>query len=52
MEELRKGLKELRGVATPWRDQQCQLEIPEFLGTRPATKEYTWRDPWLHPHMW
>jgi hypothetical protein len=24
------------------------LEIPE---TKPSTKEYTWRDPWLQPHM-
>ena len=24
MEELEKGLKELRGFATPWREQQCQ----------------------------
>ena len=25
MEELEKGLKELRGFAVPWREQQCQL---------------------------
>jgi hypothetical protein len=24
---------------------------PEFPGTSPPTKEYTWRDPWLQPHM-
>ena len=24
MEELEKGLKELRGFAAPWREQQCQ----------------------------
>jgi hypothetical protein len=24
MEELEKGLKELRGLASPWREQQCQ----------------------------
>ena len=25
------------------------LELP---GTGPPTDEYTWRDPWLWPHMW
>ena len=45
MEELEKGLKELRGFAAPWREQQCQHARPsEFLGTGPPTKEYTWRD--------
>jgi hypothetical protein len=24
---------------------------PEFPGTKPPTKEYTWRDPWLQLHM-
>jgi hypothetical protein len=24
MKELEKGLKELRGFAAPWREQQCQ----------------------------
>jgi hypothetical protein len=24
----------------------------ELLGMEPPTKEYTWRDPWLHSHMW
>ena len=28
MEELEKGLKELRGFAAPWREQQCQLATP------------------------
>ena len=28
MEELEKGQKELRGVAAPWREQQCQLPRP------------------------
>ena len=23
---------------------------PELQGTKPPTKEYTWRDPWLQPH--
>jgi hypothetical protein len=25
------------------------LRLPE---TGPPTEEYTWRDPWLQPHMW
>jgi hypothetical protein len=28
MEELEKELKELRGLAEPWREQQCQLARP------------------------
>ena len=28
MEELEKGLKELRGFAAPWEEQQCQLARP------------------------
>jgi hypothetical protein len=27
---------------------QTLLELP---GTKPTTKEYTWRDLWLQPHM-
>jgi hypothetical protein len=29
-----------------WPDPQ---KLP---GTGPPTKEYTWKDPWLWPHMW
>jgi len=25
--------------------------IPELPETKPQTKEYTWRVPWLQPHM-
>ena len=28
-----------------------QPEPPELPGTKPSTKEYTWMDPWLQPHM-
>jgi hypothetical protein len=28
MEELEKGLRELRGFAAPWREQQCQQARP------------------------
>ena len=34
MEELEKELKELRGLAAPWREQQCQLARP------PGTSRY------------
>jgi hypothetical protein len=54
MEELEKGLKELRGFAAPCVEQQCQLAslAPELLGTAPPAKEYTWRDAWLYPCIW
>jgi hypothetical protein len=54
MEELEKGMKELKGFATPQEEQQYQTTRhppPELPGTKPPTKEYTWRDPWLQPHM-
>jgi hypothetical protein len=49
MAEMEKGLKELRGVAAPWREQQCQLMkyILEFQLSVPPTKEYTWSKPCL-----
>jgi hypothetical protein len=53
MAEMEKGLKELRGFTAPWREQQCHLARPsELPETGPPTKEYTWSDPWLWPHMW
>jgi hypothetical protein len=56
-EELEKRLKELMGVAALCGEQQCQLSRittppPKLLRTGPPTKEYTWWDPWLWPHMW
>jgi hypothetical protein len=53
MEDLEKELKELRGFAVLWGEQQCQPARPlEFPGNGPPTNEYTWRDPWLWPHTW
>jgi hypothetical protein len=53
MEELEKGLKELREFAAPWREQQCQqARPPELLGTGPPTKEYICNDLWRCPHTW
>jgi hypothetical protein len=55
MEELGEGLKELKGFATPQKEQKYQptrcAPPPELPGTKPPTKEYTWRDPWLQLHM-
>jgi hypothetical protein len=31
--------------------QYKPVSIPELLGTKPPTKEYTWRDPWCQFHM-
>jgi hypothetical protein len=47
------GLEELKGMATPQEDQQCQLtwtpwELPE---TKPPTKGHTWAGPWPSAHM-
>jgi hypothetical protein len=46
MKELERGLKELKGL------QPCRMnnninqpEPSELAGTKPPTKEYTWRDP-------
>jgi hypothetical protein len=45
MEELEKGLKELKGVATHKKNNNMNQPVPlELSGTKPTTKEYTWRD--------
>ena len=52
MEELEKGLKELKGFATHRKNNNINQPDPiEIPGTKPTTKEYTWRVPWLQPHM-
>ena len=52
MEELEKGLKELKGFATHRKNNNTnQPDPPELPEIKPLTKEYTWRDPWLQPHM-
>jgi hypothetical protein len=45
MEELEKGLKELKGFALHRKNNINQPEPPELPGTKPPTKEYTWSDP-------
>ena len=50
IEELEKGLKELKGFETHRKNNIInQQELPV---TKPLTKEYTWRDPWLQVHGW
>jgi hypothetical protein len=44
MEEPEEGLQELKGIATSY-EEQYQLDHPELPGTKPSTKEYTWREP-------
>jgi hypothetical protein len=56
MKELENRLKELKGVATTQEEKQYQPTrtphpLPELPGTKPPTKEYTWRDPWIPQHM-
>jgi hypothetical protein len=55
MEELEKGLKELKGFATPQEEQPyhpTRFSLPpEFPGNKPPNKEYTWTDPWLQLHI-
>jgi hypothetical protein len=54
MGELEKGLKELKGFATSYEEQQYEPTsppLPDLLGTKQPTKEYTWRDSRLQPHM-
>jgi hypothetical protein len=54
MEELEKKLKEMKGFATPQEEQQYEPTNPpppEIPASRPPTKEYTWRDPWLQLHL-
>jgi hypothetical protein len=53
MEELEKGLKELKGFATHKNNNninQPDSPPPEIPVTKPPTKEYKWRNPWLQLH--
>jgi hypothetical protein len=52
MEELEKVLKELKGFTTHRKNNNMnQRVLPELLGTKPPTKEYTSSKPWLQLHM-
>ena len=49
MEELEKGLKELKGFATHRKNNNINQPdtYPDLPGTKPPTKEYTWRSLWI-----
>ena len=48
MENLGKEVKKLKGFTSPKEEQHYQPpRPPELPGTKPPTKEYTWRGPWL-----
>jgi hypothetical protein len=51
-EELEKRLKELKLFATHRKNSNMnQPDSPELPGTKPPSKENTWRDSWLQQHM-
>ena len=51
VEELKKGLKELKGLKTLSKNIPTNQTFLELPGTKPTTKESTWRDPWFQLHM-
>ena len=55
MEELEKGPKVLTGFVADRRNNMnnnINQPVPtELSGSKPPTKEYTWRDTWLQPHL-
>jgi hypothetical protein len=49
----RERTKGAEGVSSPIGGTNMnQSDLPELPGTKPPTKEYTWRDPWFQLHMW
>jgi hypothetical protein len=52
VEELEKGVKELKGFATQRKNNIIkQPDPPEIPGTKPLTSKYTQRDTWLQLHI-
>ena len=53
---VRERTKGAEGVYNPIRRTTISTNQtpppPELPGTKPPTKEYTWRDPWLQLLMW
>jgi hypothetical protein len=48
VKELEKGPKEQKGLVALRRNNNMNQPVPlELPGTKPPTKEYTWRDLWL-----
>jgi hypothetical protein len=48
---VRRVLKELKGFVNHRKNNIKQPDPPDLPGTKPPTKEYTWKDPWLQLHM-
>jgi hypothetical protein len=54
VEDLEKGHKMLKRFASygdRGNNSMNQPVPPELPRTKPSTKKYTWRDPWLQPHV-
>jgi hypothetical protein len=51
MEELEKGLKELKEYAPHRKNNINQPDPLDLSATKPPTKVYTWSHPWLQLHM-
>jgi hypothetical protein len=45
MQELVKGLRELKVLEPHRKNNINQPDLPELPGTKSPTKEYTWKDP-------
>jgi hypothetical protein len=53
MEELGEGLRSWRGLQSHRKDNNINHpDPPELPRTKPATKQYTWRDPWVQLHIY
>jgi len=50
---IRERTEVTEGVLIPTRRTtiSTNTELPQLPGTKPPTKEYTWSNPWLQPHM-
>jgi hypothetical protein len=51
MDELGKGIKEPKGTATVSGEQYQLCEYPRAPRRNSPTKEYKYREPWLHIHV-
>jgi hypothetical protein len=53
MEDLQKGLKELKGFASHRKNNNIIKlpATPELPRNKLSTKEYSLCNPWLHPHL-
>jgi hypothetical protein len=53
MEELEKDWMSWRGLLPHRKNNNINQPDPpsELPGTKPPTKEYTWKEPWLQVHI-